>query len=89
MKKDSDEDGPYESLTIVPMQVNSLLDSTSRAMMCNLFFTMGNSLTPSKSVHRYINATTPSTVTTKIVALHVTESDSVVNPATISRGKKY
>lgn len=86
----SDEEGTYEGLSLTPVPTQRLLDSPSRSMACNMFFTLGNSLTLSRSVDLSdIPNTTPSTVTMKMVGLHVTQDTPNSNPVSISRGKKY
>lgn len=79
----------YEEMALRPTSARDLLDGSVRMVTCNLFITLRNSIALSRSVGlQDIPANTPSTVTTKIVACHVTKEPARAKPADIGRAKR-
>lgn len=79
----------YEEIILRPITTASLIGGEARMVSCNVFLTLGNSITLSRSMPLAdVPGTTPSTVTTKVVACHVTKGEPQAKPGEIGRSKR-
>lgn len=89
-RREVEEGEEYESLVISPLLASDMLNTPSRAVSCNLFFTVGNSMTLSANIQPHeMKHTSVTTITTKIVAIHVTSKEPEVQPIAVGQAKRY
>ena len=84
-----DDEGECESLTLTPVDIRSMRSDNQRSAMCNLFITMGNSLTLSHNMKVDVApSNTMSNITMKMCGCHITSEKPVTNPMSIRRTRR-